>query len=167
MHAIVNPDKAAWFRRIQRAYSKKYSTPLPVVQDLPAEEVLQAYYEGAFEEMDDEEREEYIDFLTETDEQRAEREKNESDEEKRDDDFVEALTKEVEQDVAAGRKGRVQRKRKRRRAPDAKPTELEGGQDEPLINMQFGEGGNLIDEDLSDQNSSNSAGSNGCRKTNT
>ncbi len=42
-------------RRIFRAYSEKYHTPLHVVETLPLDDVLQNYWEGQFEDMDREE----------------------------------------------------------------------------------------------------------------
>lgn len=50
-----DPDYA--IRRIMRWYSKTFFTPLHVVEELPVEDVLEAYYEVHYEEMSETQRE--------------------------------------------------------------------------------------------------------------
>jgi hypothetical protein len=52
LKAIVKPDMAASLRRIFRWYSKTFSTPLHIVDDLPLEDILQAYFEDMYENME-------------------------------------------------------------------------------------------------------------------
>jgi hypothetical protein len=48
LDAVENPDFDAFYRRITRWYSEKFSTPLPEVMDLDPIHVFQTYYEERF-----------------------------------------------------------------------------------------------------------------------
>lgn len=64
-------------RYIIRWYSKTFHTPLHVVEDLPIDDILQAFFEVRYEEMPDEMRHQEIVKLLETEEQKAARRKAE------------------------------------------------------------------------------------------
>jgi hypothetical protein len=73
LEAVERPTHEACWRRVARAYSKKFHTPLHMVDELPDEVVLQAFYEDMYSEMDPKERDAEVEALLETDEQRKER----------------------------------------------------------------------------------------------
>lgn len=52
--SVLKPDVDYMVRRIFRWYSQVFHTPLHVVGELPLEDVLQAYYESLYEQMDEE-----------------------------------------------------------------------------------------------------------------
>jgi primosomal protein N' len=51
LKSVLQPDDDYFLRRIFRWYSEKFHTPLGEVADLPVEDVLQTYFECAFEHM--------------------------------------------------------------------------------------------------------------------
>lgn len=51
--SVIEADDGYVYRKICRLYSKTYSTPLPQVQSLPPAVVLRDFFEGVFEEMDE------------------------------------------------------------------------------------------------------------------
>jgi hypothetical protein len=73
MRSVEEPDRAATIRSILRWYSKTFHTALHVVEDLPLEDVLTAYYESTYEDLEDEQRAKEIAELLETDEERVAR----------------------------------------------------------------------------------------------
>jgi succinate dehydrogenase flavin-adding protein (antitoxin of CptAB toxin-antitoxin module) len=93
--AVLRPDEDAFLRHVFRFYSKTFHVPLPEVDDLPLDHVLTSYYEEGFENMGEEDREEYKERLTETPEERTERLAKEKAAEAADDEFFEKLNKEV------------------------------------------------------------------------
>src|SRR5882762_7553048 len=60
-------------RSIFRWYSKTFHVPLPEVDMLPMDDVLQAFYECQYEDMDIDEREKERQLLIESDEERHKR----------------------------------------------------------------------------------------------
>ena len=50
---LDKPDFDAQWRRVSRWYSKTFATPLHLVDDLPRLDVLQAYYEDLYENLED------------------------------------------------------------------------------------------------------------------
>jgi len=96
MDAVVNPDDEAWMRRVFRFYSKRFATPLHLVPQLPLEDVLQAFFEEVFDDMDEEAREDRIEWLLMSPEDRAKR--RDTDEKvlgEMDDQFFDKLNEEV------------------------------------------------------------------------
>ncbi len=73
MRAIVTPDDDALFRFVCRWFSEKFSTPLMDVYDLPADFVLQHYFEDMFSNMSRDERYKRAIELIETQAERQER----------------------------------------------------------------------------------------------
>lgn len=61
-------------RRIFRWYSERFHTPLHLVEDIPLTDILQAFFEVQYEELDPEERHNLAIHLLETPEERAQRE---------------------------------------------------------------------------------------------
>ena len=53
-------DPGYELRRVFRWYSRTFATPLHEVQNLPVEDVLRAYFEQKFEEMEDEKLEQLV-----------------------------------------------------------------------------------------------------------
>ena len=51
IQAVEQPDYEAFYRRVVRWFSEKYSTPLREVDDLPEHDVLQAYFEENYYEL--------------------------------------------------------------------------------------------------------------------
>jgi hypothetical protein len=49
--AVEQPTFDDWYRKVCRWYSVKFSTALPDVSSIPANDVLQAYYEELFDAM--------------------------------------------------------------------------------------------------------------------
>lgn len=97
MLGVVEPDDASWLSRVFRFYSKNFSTPLHLVPQLPLEDVLRAYFEELFESLDEEDREERIEWLLMTPAEREVYQKENSEKTlgERDEKFFEQLNKEV------------------------------------------------------------------------
>lgn len=74
-------------RHIYRWYSKTFHVPLPQVDDLPIEDVLQAFFEERYENLPDEERDDEEERLRETRAERLAREAREREEQESDDAF--------------------------------------------------------------------------------
>lgn len=148
--AVLRPDDAAHMRTVMRFYSKHFHVPLPEVEALPETHVLQAYYEEVFSQMDEGERLEYLDILTETPEERAARKNADKKGATLDDDFAEKLNAEVKSGMLRGPpKGKkvgppvqvleaIKQAQKRADALTEPPP--------PDIKMDFGGGGNLLQE---------------------
>lgn len=73
LRAVEKPDGEARLRGICRWYSKTFHTPLHVVEELDEDDVLTAYFESIYEEMEESERQDIMRQLLETDEQKAAR----------------------------------------------------------------------------------------------
>ena len=71
--AVLKPDQDYEVRRILRWYSKTFFTPLPVVEEMPFDDVLRDYFECHFEEMEEDALEQIRLDLIETDEDRNKR----------------------------------------------------------------------------------------------
>ena len=95
MLAVVDPDDDAWIRRIFRFYSKNFATPLHLVPQLPLEDVMRAYFEELFSNLDEEDREERVEWLLMTPEERRDDRSAEKTLEGRDDAFLANLNAEV------------------------------------------------------------------------
>lgn len=67
----VKEDAEYPLRRIFRWYSKTFHTPLHLVDDLPVEDVVRAYWESHYEDQDDDQLEIARVDLMKTDEERA------------------------------------------------------------------------------------------------
>jgi len=67
-NVLDEPDASAHWRHISRYYSKTFSTPLHLVDELPRLDVLQAYFEDVYEHLEDVElQRELAETLKETD----------------------------------------------------------------------------------------------------
>lgn len=95
MLAVVDPDDDAWVRRIFRFYSKNFATPLHLVPQLPFEDVMRAYFEEVFSSLDEEDREERVEWLLMTPEERRDSKDAEKTLDARDDAFLANLNAEV------------------------------------------------------------------------
>lgn len=71
LKAIKLGDESYSLRVIFRWYSKTFHVPLPEVDDIPLEDVLQAYFESRYEELEEEELERAVHEATMSDEQKA------------------------------------------------------------------------------------------------
>jgi hypothetical protein len=58
LKAVLYPDSEYFLRKIIRWYSKTFSTPIEKVEEIPVEEILQAFYEERYEAMSEEQLEE-------------------------------------------------------------------------------------------------------------
>lgn len=99
MAAVLERDRDYQLRYIFRWYSKTFSTPLHQVEELPLQDVLQAWYETQYDALvADDAREEDLQNemveLTETDEEAAARQMTES----REQDEAEQFAKEIEEE---------------------------------------------------------------------
>lgn len=83
-------------RKIFRFYSSKFHTPLHKVQDLPLEEVLQAYFETIYETMESADIDEEIKLLLETPEQKQARINKEAADQLADEEFLKQIKEENE-----------------------------------------------------------------------
>lgn len=86
-----NPDYNLRF--IFRWYSKTFHTPLHEVDALPLEGVIRAFFEEKYEGMDEDDREEEIRALTESEEERGQRLTQEEQQKFTDKVFQEAIEK--------------------------------------------------------------------------
>lgn len=73
LDAVVRPDWEAAYRRICRWYSKNFCTPLHLVFTLPPDAVIQNYYEGLYEELEDEELAKVAPLVVETEAEKRKR----------------------------------------------------------------------------------------------
>lgn len=89
--AVLEPDQDAMLRRIQRWYSRQFSTPLHRVQGLPLLDVLTAFYEDRYESMSAEERETVRVSLAQTASERLARRIQEAEEEIGDEEYLAEL----------------------------------------------------------------------------
>jgi hypothetical protein len=77
MRDVVDDTSEYRLRSIFRWYSKTFHTPLVQVEELPLFEVLQTYFEVRYEDMSEQERQDEIVRLLETEEELAARKKAE------------------------------------------------------------------------------------------
>ena len=73
IRAVQKPDEGAYLRYIHRWYSRTFHTPLHVVEELDPVDVLTAFYEQTYEDMEEADREREIGELLETPVERRER----------------------------------------------------------------------------------------------
>lgn len=73
LRSVLFPDKDYIIRRTLRWYSKTFFTPLREVEDLPLEDVFQAYYEERYATLSDEDLDHEREDLLVTDEERYDR----------------------------------------------------------------------------------------------
>jgi hypothetical protein len=105
--AVIKPDMAASMRRIFRWYSKSFATPLHLIESLPLEDVLQAYFEDHFGNLEEPILEQEIAEMSLKPADRAAVEKAQ---EQADDDFanqIAAQVREAESKLAAGKPDRL------------------------------------------------------------
>jgi hypothetical protein len=95
LHAVLERPGEYTIRHIQRWYSKTFSTPLQEVQDIPIEEVLEAFYEELYEDQKPEDREEARLELIETPQEIAQRLLDEGIEEVEDEQFHQEAVEEA------------------------------------------------------------------------
>ncbi len=67
--AVLKPSSDDRYRHIFRWYSKTFHTPLHEVEDLPLDDILTAWFETIYEDMEDPERDEVLREMTTTAEQ--------------------------------------------------------------------------------------------------
>ena len=94
LNSVISPDEPYLIRKIVRWYSKTFSTPISVVEEIPLEHILTAYYESEFEDKKEEELEQIIQDMFADD---VDNRKEEMAEEKRaveDYEFLKALKEE-------------------------------------------------------------------------
>lgn len=73
LFSVLKPDTEYFLRRIYRWYSKTFHTPLQEVFDIPVEFILKEYFEEYFENMEEDDRDEQLVLLTESEEARKRR----------------------------------------------------------------------------------------------
>lgn len=105
MHAVVTSDDSYQLREIFRWYSKEYTTPLHIVEELPLEDVLTCYFEDRYKKLvnspeNEEKLLKEIVYLTESDDERKLRKRKEDEEDAEltqgDQAFLKAAQKEAE-----------------------------------------------------------------------
>lgn len=106
--AVMKPDGEASYRSICRWYSTTFHTPLHTVEDLPEEEVLQAYFESTYEDMSDEDRVELLKRLLETDEEKKARLRRKDAEDAESFNFARQIALEAKQEAAKKKIAEVQ-----------------------------------------------------------
>jgi len=91
LQSVAAPDMAAQTRHVLRWYSKTFSTPLHLVeQEIPLEDVWQAFFEEKYEALEPEELEQAVKDALTPPEERAEAEDRLKTEAVADDAFVKA-----------------------------------------------------------------------------
>ncbi len=70
MRSVMRPDREFLIRKVLRWYSKTFFTPIAEVEEIPLEDVFQAYYEEMYEDMSEEDLEAERQELLITPEQR-------------------------------------------------------------------------------------------------
>lgn len=96
---VLKEPEEYQFRAVFRWYSKTFHTPLHLVERLPLEDVLQAYYEEQFEEMEEPELHHEIDELTQTDEERQALKQSAETKSAADDEFIKFAQQQAAQTV--------------------------------------------------------------------
>lgn len=71
LKAVELGDESYSLRTVFRWYSKTFHVPLPDVIDIPLEDVLQAYFESRYEELEPDAREKIIRELVMSEEEKA------------------------------------------------------------------------------------------------
>lgn len=134
------------YRRICRWYSQRFYTSLPVVEELPEEQVLQAFFESQFEDMTKTARRKLALQMTETDEETLARKEKEN--YTSDDAFMERLEKETKKEnKKALKKLAEQAKEAAAKMAALADVEIAKPPEPPDISMNFAVDGNLSDEE--------------------
>ena len=90
---VLNPGRDVLIRRIHRWYSKTFNTPLSDAYDLPLEDILQAYFEEKYEQLDEADLERERRELTEPPELRRQKMQAVDAVEADDDEFIKMVQK--------------------------------------------------------------------------
>jgi hypothetical protein len=154
VRAVMKPDGEYRLRKIFRWYSTTFHTPLHLVDDLPLEDVLTAYYEQTCEEMNDEDREILLKELLETEEEKRAKQKAKDAEEAEAFEFARRLAAEAKLEAAKAKLADVKpvvkapsmlsaKDRREVKLPDSKPAfeKLE-----PDVEIKFVEAGEFEKE---------------------
>ena len=96
---VMRPDEEAWLRSIFRYYSEKWATPLHLVQKLPLEDVLLNYFESYYESLEDVQIQELLHTLTDSPEERLEKENQIKEAESQDDAFLQAAEEDAKKEL--------------------------------------------------------------------
>jgi primosomal protein N' len=148
---VLDGDFRYQYRRICRWYSQKFFTPLPMVEALPDEDLLRAFFETQFEDMGKSARTKLALEMTETAEETKARKAEEDD--KSDDAFLKREEKKAQKEA----KKQLAKLAKDAEVAAAKIAELAKGEmagprkpkvaPPPEISMKFDSNGNLEDEE--------------------
>lgn len=133
--SVLEPDDEAFIRYLYRWFSKSFHTPLPQVEDLPLDYILQHYYETIYEELGPDEKHNLIIYLLETPEEREKRKVSEA---KSEEDFLKEIENEAkfqETNPEEYKKQQIALRKKGLKKPDlGKVLELE-----PDLKIKFDE----------------------------
>ena len=145
LRAVMKPDGEAHYKSICRWYSKTFHTPLHTVDELPEEDVLTAYFEDRYEDMEEAEREDALRGLLESEEDRRARQRAKDAEDAESFEFAQRLAAEERQKQAQKRVADVQVEKKpsmlstasqrESRLPQGKPASFE--KLEPDVSIKF------------------------------
>lgn len=95
--AVKDRDVEYFMRFAKRWYSREFHTPLPQVDQIPDEEVLEHFFEVRYENMDEEDFEDEVTRLCETPEETAAREAAEEQEKAKDEDWYQEVLREEQE----------------------------------------------------------------------
>lgn len=139
MNNVLNQPPDYRLRLLQRWFSKTYYTPLYMVSDMSIEDLLMHYFESTYQDHTEEERQEIIEELLESDEARAERLQREEQlvtkTNKSDDDLIESLKKqstikkEEPKEVKIEKTETVNLNKKTEEIPELQPIEMKFDED--------------------------------------
>lgn len=152
---VLIPDKADedyGIRRIMRWYSKTFHTPLHVVEDLPLDDILLAYWEEHYEELSDAELYQHKEDLFTTEEQRRQARKKVDLADADADDFARMVAEEEQQKAEKKTEQKAQslpQKPVEQRIPEATlPSDFELP---PDMHFEFGSIEEISEEELEHQ----------------
>lgn len=95
MQAVLDSDPDYQLRSVLRWYSREFHTPLSEVYDIPIDEVIEAFYECKYEDMDDGQRNFEIGELLKTNQAVVEAKKKEDADEVDDVAFLQKVMEEA------------------------------------------------------------------------
>ena len=148
MGAVVRRDYDSLIRHVSRWYSREFSTPLSEVEDIPLDDLFQAWYEDKYEEMSEEDRLREIERLTLSD---TEYYRQQMDASMQDAEAFEMSLEEAARQALEAKKAREKKVSEVQRPPELRPlpeTNLHDGSGRPAppsIEMTF-----VTDEELLD-----------------
>lgn len=93
-------DMDYFIRHARRWFSDKLKTPYREVEAIPDEEVLQHFFEARYETMDEDDFDEEVERLCETEAETAAREASEENEKSKDDDWYQQVLREEKERLA-------------------------------------------------------------------